>query len=260
MLQSAAETQLSIVYNCARNYRLPEYYGYQIPWARILSVWENSHNDGLRVTSKFLANTLSTFLDEEDSHLLNMSDSDLSSLLAALDMAACSADATAEAFGYSFSIQELLTTLQCIVLNANFKVIAKPRLVTTLTSIFQQGKLEEMISSLRILWNLLQVPELRTTLELSHEDLVYEVQKKSATCADEGFDLWSNGFLASMPDSSSKSMKKGTQIMKGHVQGEHTPCTCIYLCMHAYTMPAHTLIHAWPWESYTELSHLILEH
>lgn len=194
MLQSAAETHLSIIYNCARNYPLPEYYCTHAPWAKIISVWENSCNDGLRITCKLLANTISMFLDQEHLHLLDMSDSDILSLSTALHAAASSPDSTAQAFGYSYSILELLKALlyvSCTV--ANFSKVANPPMLAILTSIVQTGQLEEKIVSLRLLWSFVQLPELKAILELSHADLLERLVKESAL---EGVLLWSEGICA----------------------------------------------------------------
>lgn len=109
---------------------------------KILSLWVNSCNAGLRITCKLLASSVLMFLDEEHLHFLDMSDSDISSLLTAVDVAASSPDSTAEAFGYRYSLLELLQALHHISCSTvNFQKIAKPSLIFChlLPILFREG-------------------------------------------------------------------------------------------------------------------------
>lgn len=199
MLQSAAETHLNIIYNCARNHPLPNYYCKHTPWPKILSLWVNSCNAGLRITCKLLASSVLMFLDEEHLHFLDMSDSDISSLLTAVDVAASSPDSTAEAFGYRYSLLELLQALHHISCSTvNFQKIAKPSFLSSLTYIVQRGNLKEKILSLRMLWGLLEVPELKDILKLSH--VLEKLQSGSVTSTNEDILFWSEGILAAIHD------------------------------------------------------------
>ncbi len=176
-------------------------------------MWGNSSHDGLRITCKLLANLLPMFLLEEDLNLLNMSDRDLSELLTTLHSAALSPDSTAEAFGYSYSTLELLKVLQCISCRAiNFKKIAKPSLLQPLANIIRMGQMEEKIASLKILWNLLELPELRDVMKLAHKNALDQIQKESSASTNEDFLLWSSGILAIMRDSALKIEGEALQL------------------------------------------------
>lgn len=196
VVESAAETHLSIVYNCARNYPLPNYYCWYVPWVEILSTWESSSNDGLRITCKLLASAVAEFLDEEHLHFMDMSDSDVSSLLAALASAASSPDSTSQAFGYSYSTSELLSILQYSSRStANFHKIAKPQVLDTLTSIVLMGQSGQRIAALRLLWGLLEMPGLVNVLKSSHSDFLERLQKEVIGSANEDDTVWSEGIL-----------------------------------------------------------------
>jgi hypothetical protein len=191
---------LSIIYNCARNCPLPNYYcSRNIPWAYILSAWEGSSNDGLRITCKLLASAVSEFLDEEHLHFMDMSENDILALLTAIALAGSSPDSTSQAFGYSYSTTELLKILQYFSCSAaNFCKIATPSLLATVTSIILTGQLKEKIASLQLLWSLLESPELVVALKSSHKDLLERLEKKFVASVNEDVVFWGEGILAAV--------------------------------------------------------------
>lgn len=203
MLLSAVETNLSIISNCARNCPLPNFYCKCVPWTKIFSVWADSSNDGLRITCKLLANTVSTFVPDKDLYLLDMSDGDLSCLLTALGSAAQSADSAAEAFGYRYSTLEILKALKCVSSQVtNFHKIAKaPALLIPLTSIILTGKLQEKIASLEMLWRLLENSELKDIFSVSHNATLEWIRRELPVGRNEDIVLWGEGILASMQES-----------------------------------------------------------
>ena len=170
-------------------------------WIQILSAWASSSNEGLRITCKLLGSILSPFLPEEDLHLLDMSNEDLSPLLAAVERSIQSPDSTAEAFGYRYTTLELLKALQYLSCQAsNFNKIANEPFLIQLTSIIQMGKLEEKVASLKMLWSLLENPRLKVSLEKSHKATLEIIQKESLASTNEDIILWSEGILASVQD------------------------------------------------------------
>lgn len=197
MVQSAAETHLSIIFNCARNNPLPNYYSLHVPWTEILSTWEKSSNDGLRITCKLLAGAIFDFLDEEQLHFLEMSDGDVLALLTALSVAASSSDSISQAFGYNYSTGELISILQYASFStSNFHKIAKPHVLETLIGITLTGHLEERITSLKLLHYLLELPELMAILKSSHGNFLGRLQKEFIGSVNEDIVLWSGGILA----------------------------------------------------------------
>lgn len=236
VLQSAVETHLSIISNCARNHPLPNFYCKYTSWAKILSAWASSSNEGLRITCKLLGSILSPFLPEENLHLLDMSDEDLSPLLAAVGCSTRSTDSTAEAFGYRYTTLELLTALQSLACQAsNFHKIANESFLIHLTSIIQMGKLEEKVASLKMLWSLLENPRLKVSLEKSHKATLKLIQKGLlVSTADKDIILWSEGILASVQDFDLEAME-GREISSSlatlrccYAAGKYAECERLY--------------------------------
>ena len=195
-MQSAVETHLSILYNCIRNHSLPEFYYSRIHWPEFLSVWSKSNNSGLRITCQLLASYLALFIPlDEESVLFVMNTDDLSTFMKALEIAAHSPDSTAEAFQYRYSTVELLDAL-CLLSHssANLSHISKPELLIPLTTLIRRGKVEEKVSSLRLLWKILEHPEVKHCMNTSHEEDLQMIEKESVSENDD-IRLWAKGVI-----------------------------------------------------------------
>ena len=95
ILQSAAEADLGIIYNCARNYPLPGFYLSRFCWGKILCRLEYSTNAGIRITCKLLGSILRPALLDKEQGLLDFTSGDLLSILEAFEGAAKSEDSAA---------------------------------------------------------------------------------------------------------------------------------------------------------------------
>lgn len=195
MLQSAVEVHLGIIYNCARNYPLPEYYYSRFPWADILAIWVTSSIPGIRITSKLLASMLEC-LDGEELKLMDMTEDDLSTLVSALNIAIQSSDMTAEAFGYRYSALELVTILQMLSCRqVNFERIAQPSLLVPVSQLIHKGEIRENVASLKLLWTLLEDQCIKESFGKSHDDMLSYIKGLSDS-DHEDLTLWSNGVLS----------------------------------------------------------------
>ena len=133
------------------------------------------------------------FLGEDQVHHLDMSESDMLTLLTALSDAASSHDSTAEAFGYSYTVGELLNILLCACRStANFRAIANSQVLEILTRIAVKG---EKVASLRLLYCLLEQPKLVAALKTTHGDFLVSLEKDGTS---EDIKLWSEGILATL--------------------------------------------------------------
>ena len=115
VILSAIEVEIGIIYNCSRNFALPEFYYSRFSWTKIISGILSSFSGvaGIRLTCKLLATTMAEcFQKEEELKLLDVTSSDLAGLKVALTDASSSTDKSAIAFGYNYSALELLTALQ----------------------------------------------------------------------------------------------------------------------------------------------------
>ena len=195
-MQSAVETHLSILYNCIRNHSLPDFYFSRINWPEFLSVWSKSSNNGLRITCQLLASYLALFFPlDEGSILFVMNTDDLSTLVKALEIAADSPDSTAEAFQYRYSAVELVDALCSLSYSrANLSHIAKPALLIPLTILIRRGEVEEKVSSLRLLWKILEHPEVKHCMTTSHKEDLQMIEMELVSENDD-IRLWAKGVI-----------------------------------------------------------------
>lgn len=124
-----------------------------------------------------------------------MNTDDLSTLLKALEIAAHSPDSTAEAFQYRYSAVELVDAL-CLLShsNANLSHIAKPALLIPLTTLIRRGNVEEKVSSLRLLWKILEHPEVKRCMTTSHKEDLQMIEKESVG-ENDNIRLWAKGVI-----------------------------------------------------------------
>lgn len=207
ILQGAAETDLGIIYNCARNYSLPGFYLSRFSWGKILCRWEHSPNAGLRITCKLLGSILRPALLDEEQVLLDLASSDLLSLLEALEEATKSEDATAEAFGYKYSTLELLQILEgASIREKNLDTMAKPQLLVSLSQVIHSGRTTEVIASLKLLWSLLEKEDIKRDFKVIHRGLVEYLSTEMNKSQESDLTMWSKGVIFKVLDSITKGM------------------------------------------------------
>ena len=126
-----------------------------------------------------------------------MDESDVSMLLKALEMATKSADSAGEAFGYRYSTLELLHILSYLSYSpVILQKIAKPSLLVPLKVIIQRAQIKEMVASLRVLWNILEVPHVKEVIQSSHKAVIEHLIEECAKVDNEELRLWSKGVTA----------------------------------------------------------------
>ena len=202
MLQSAAEADLGIIYNCAWNYPLPGFYLSCFSWGKILGRWEHSPNAGIRITCKLLGSILRPALLDEEQGLLDLTSSDILSLLEALEEATKSEDGAAEAFGYKYTTLELLQILQGASIRAtNLDIIAKPPLLVSLSMVIRSGHTNEIIASLMLLWSLLEKEDIKRDCKVFHGDLVEYMNVDLCKSKEYDLAMWGKGVIFKLLDS-----------------------------------------------------------
>ena len=133
----------------------------------------------------------------ENERNIQMDECDVSTLLKALEMAAKSPDTAGEAFGYRYSTLELLCILSYLSYSPIIlQKIAKPSLIAPLQVIIRRGQIREMVASLRVLWNILEVPQVKEVIQSSHKVVVEHLIEKCAKVENEELCLWSKGVTA----------------------------------------------------------------
>ena len=198
MIQAAVETELSVLYNCTRNHSLPEFYFSRIHWPRFLSAWSKSTNSGLRITCQLLGSCFALAFPPDEQNMYDMNSDDLSTLSKALENAAHSPDSTAEAFGYSYSALELVNALHSLSRSrVNLSYIAQAPLLVPLSNLIQRGTVKEKVSSLRLLWKILEYPEVKYCMTASHKEVLEVIDKESEGESEE-IRLWSKGIIAAI--------------------------------------------------------------
>ena len=204
-MQSAIETELGIVYNCAQNCVLPEFYLARFAWAKLtaqlLTIYGG--NTGIRFTCKLLANTLSVcFQQEEHEKELDLTVSDLSVLKATLMEAARSPLMIGKAYDYQYSALELLTAINGFWKRpSNRLVFADQLLLTAACLLVERGGVKEKVAALELLWNLLEDEKLKDWLKQQHKNVVdlikFEASRKPQS---EQMSVWCEGVLAILQD------------------------------------------------------------
>ena len=233
ILQSAAEADLGIIYNCARNYPLPGFYLSRFSWGKILCRWEHSPNAGIRITCKLLGSILRPALLDEEQGLLDFTSSDLLSLLEALEEATKSEDGAAEAFGYKYATLELLQILQGASSRAtNLDIIAKRPLLVSLSRVIRSGHTTEMTASLMLLWSLLEKEDVKRDCKVFHGDLVEYLTIEMCKSNEYDLAVWSKGvilkLLDSIPEGMSIYLLRG--IIKNFLSSNFLLCI-MYKCL-----------------------------
>ena len=124
-----------------------------------------------------------------------MNTNDLLTLVKTLEIAAHSPNSTAEAFGYRYSAVELVDAL-CLLSHssANLSHIAKPALLIPLTTLIRRGKEKEKVSSFKLLWKILEHPEVKRRMIASHKEDMQMIEKESI-CENEDIRLWAKGVI-----------------------------------------------------------------
>ena len=207
ILQSAAEADLGIIYNCARNYPLPGFYLSRFCWGKILCHLEHSTNAGIRITCKLLGSILRPALLDKEQGLLDFTSGDLLSILEAFEGAAKSEDSAAQAFGYKYTTLELLQILQGASRRVNnLDIMAKPQLLVSLSRVIRSGHTSEMIASLMLLWSLLEKEDIKRDFKLSHSDLVEYLSTEMCKSKECDLAVWSKGVIFKLLDSITKGM------------------------------------------------------
>lgn len=194
IVQSAIEAQLGVVYNCARNYPLPEFYYGRFRWDIIISDVLSSYSNiaGIRITCKLLATTLPTCFQQVK--LLDMATDDLSTLISALAVAATSPNQCSEAFGYLYSAMELLFVIQA--LSSSHK-ITDNHILPPVLELVNRGETHQRVAALKFLWHILEQPEIKEAVRTTHKGILSVLEKDAREKEEGELSLWCNGVLAS---------------------------------------------------------------
>ena len=132
-----------------------------------------------------------------------MDESDVSALLKALEIATKSPDRAGEAFGYRYSTLELLHILSYLSYSpVILQKIAKPSLLVPLKVIIQKGEIKEMVASLRVLWNILEVSQVKEVIQSSHKPVMEHLIEECTKVESEELRMWSKGVIAVLQPSS----------------------------------------------------------
>ena len=204
-MQSAIETELGIIYNCARNCVLPEFYYARFAWAKLTTQLLATYggNTGIRFTCKLLANTFSVcFQQEEYETVLDLTVNDLSVLKAALMEAAKSPAMIGKTCDYQYSALELLTAINGFWKRpSNRLVLADQSLFTAACLLVERGGVKEKVATLKLLWNLLEDEKLKDWLKQQHKNILDLIKlEASRKPQSEQISVWCEGVLAILQD------------------------------------------------------------
>jgi len=189
---------------------------------------------GIRITCKLLAAAMmECFQKEEELKILDVANSDLVGLKAALTEASFSTDKSAVAFGYNYSALELLNALQSFLCrSSNCAVLMDSSLVVPITNFLHRGERAEKIAAVKFIWYLLEHKEVKEYLLKEHKSLMDLLKiELDRGGADEDLSLWCKGILVAMqvPHSSTgKSFQYVNQEAKNVVCSVQV---CLYTCM-----------------------------
>ena len=204
-MQSAIETKLSIIYNCARNHPLPEFYYARLAWAKLIIQLLTTYdgNTGIRITCKLLASTLAVcFQHEEHQMVLDLTVDDLSVLKAALIDSSKSPLMVGKACDYQYSALELLIALHGFWSRpSNRLALTDQSLLTAVCRLVEQGRMKEKVAALKLLWCLLEDEKLKECLKQQHKNVLDLIKlEMSRSSESEGLSVWCQGVLAIIQD------------------------------------------------------------
>lgn len=165
-IRHISQLNFAIIGNCALEKQFISYLPL-VDWARFLSPWTSSSIGSTRIHAKLFCGHVCLSLCSDDLALLKLEDRDVKSLVHGLASASTSDNLQGSAFGYSFSVHELLTIIQNLIINPdNFQAFAQANnLVPSLVSLIVIGSLSVKKVVFYLFWCLLDSPGFRNVVK-----------------------------------------------------------------------------------------------